>query len=188
MQLFVITREGIYRHEIGGVFSSFDAAIAEAKRLLLDEPDARHTYMVLLATLDSPVCKTERQSYGGFGERPKYWRVQWVQPSLAKEDMIESNIAVLDSVPCADGLWLDPADAEWLIANSGGPAVGMRVIGLRLATDTDPRGYVDDPTVGVITSVREDRFTIFWRHADPCVAGSCEVAMTHWGTVIRSAP
>lgn len=45
--MFVVTREGVYRHEIGGVFSTLDAAINASIDYLKAERDGYHYYAVI---------------------------------------------------------------------------------------------------------------------------------------------
>lgn len=65
MTIWVVIRCGVYRHEIGGVFSTLDAAKAAAEELQADEPDSWHYYEVLETELD----RTARDET----PRPRFW-------------------------------------------------------------------------------------------------------------------
>jgi hypothetical protein len=45
--VFAVFREGVYRHECGGVFDTEAAARAAAASLLSNEPDDYHEYVVV---------------------------------------------------------------------------------------------------------------------------------------------
>lgn len=46
MDIFVVTREGVYRHEIVGAYHDVDAAIEAAKIAAANEPDDYHSFEV----------------------------------------------------------------------------------------------------------------------------------------------
>lgn len=53
MKLFLVTRDGVYRHEVLGVYSSREAAVERAKQSSND--DGYHEYTVSKTRLDVPV-------------------------------------------------------------------------------------------------------------------------------------
>lgn len=53
MEVFAVFREGVYRHQCGGVFSSREAAICVADKLAANDVDDWHTYDVVPYTIDS---------------------------------------------------------------------------------------------------------------------------------------
>ena len=52
--IFLVTREGVYRHEIMGLRSTEEAAIALAKDCALGEGDDYHSFDVVEMALDGP--------------------------------------------------------------------------------------------------------------------------------------
>lgn len=55
MIVYVITREGIYRHEVLGIFTTEQAAIDRAAQIDAGEPDHWHDIDIWTATLDVPI-------------------------------------------------------------------------------------------------------------------------------------
>ena len=53
--LYAIIEEGVYRHDVGGVFSSLEQAAAEAKVKVLAEKDHYHDWLVLEFKVDQSV-------------------------------------------------------------------------------------------------------------------------------------
>lgn len=53
MEVFAVFKEGVYRHECGGVFSTEAAALERAKELGLAEKDGYHTFEVVPFALDA---------------------------------------------------------------------------------------------------------------------------------------
>ena len=58
MNVYLVTREGVYRHEIMGLRSSEEAAIQLATDCALEEGDDYHCFDVLALSLDGP-CEVE---------------------------------------------------------------------------------------------------------------------------------
>lgn len=52
MKVYAVFKEGSYRHECGGIFTSLDAAKAAALKLITSEPDDHHEYEVIPFELD----------------------------------------------------------------------------------------------------------------------------------------
>lgn len=52
MKIYVVFRQGVFRHECGGIFSSLDAAEACAQQLIASEDDDYHRYEVVPFVLD----------------------------------------------------------------------------------------------------------------------------------------
>jgi hypothetical protein len=50
--VYAVFKEGVYRHECGGIFSTQEAAINAAKFLIAGESDDWHTYSVVPFELD----------------------------------------------------------------------------------------------------------------------------------------
>ncbi len=55
MIVYLVVQQGVYRHDIRGVYTSPDAAVAAAKRAAADDSDSYHDYTVYEATLDEYV-------------------------------------------------------------------------------------------------------------------------------------
>ncbi len=51
--VYAVFREGVYRHECGGIFSSQEAAIDAAKSFAELEPDSWHHFEVMPFDLDA---------------------------------------------------------------------------------------------------------------------------------------
>lgn len=52
MEVFAVFRQGVYRHECGGIFSTREAAIECADALVLSDNDSWHDYEVVPFALD----------------------------------------------------------------------------------------------------------------------------------------
>jgi len=82
--VFVVTRQGVYRHEIMGIYTTRGKAFRAAKAALKAEPDNYHTFNVTEISLDTPAGKDE---YGAIDEgkllriygrdKEKMW---WIRP------------------------------------------------------------------------------------------------------------
>jgi hypothetical protein len=59
MAVYVVIQSGVYRHGIGGVFSTEQLARAAAIQLLAKEPDKYHSYEIVRCELDT-VAKFNR--------------------------------------------------------------------------------------------------------------------------------
>ena len=59
MKIFAVFKEGAYRHECGGIFSTLDKAKDAALVLITNEPDHHHTYAIVPFDLD---VRTPQQS------------------------------------------------------------------------------------------------------------------------------
>ncbi len=91
MKLFAVFKEGVLRHECGGIFDSLDLATAAAEMLLAGERDGYHDYFIVPFSLNQvttqtpvgddwwqggelkeadPVLKLHGQKRGGTGSRP----------------------------------------------------------------------------------------------------------------------
>lgn len=79
-QLFAVFREGVYRHQCGGIFSTKDDAIACAKHLAASDSDAYHTYEVLPFVLD------QRLPIEPASKPPGYWHSG--SPDILEADAI----------------------------------------------------------------------------------------------------
>lgn len=66
MKVFAVFKEGIYRHECGGVFSTLAAATDAAKRLIAGEYDNHHDYTVVPFDLDVMTEQTPVESRVGW--------------------------------------------------------------------------------------------------------------------------
>lgn len=69
MTVFAVFREGVYRHECGGIFPDEQKAIEAADLLAMSEPDDHHRYSVVpfeLGTAGEPE-KNDDDSYPRFG-------------------------------------------------------------------------------------------------------------------------
>ena len=53
--MFVITKEGVYRHEIVGIYSHRPAAIERAKERIKDEGDDYHKFEVMECEVNAPI-------------------------------------------------------------------------------------------------------------------------------------
>lgn len=73
MELFAVFREGVQRHECGGIFTTYPKAKAAAIALCRGEPDDWHRYGVVAFNLDEVTPQypaTEAFTYGGLLEPP----------------------------------------------------------------------------------------------------------------------
>ena len=61
--LYVVSREGVYRHEILGIYRTQVMAEARAKEVAMHEPDGWHDIQVSTATLDRDFSDVTRVSY-----------------------------------------------------------------------------------------------------------------------------
>ncbi len=61
--VYATTKEGIYRHEILGIFDSKDAAINTAKKAAIEDTDSHHNYEVRIFDLNFVAIPKSR--YGG---------------------------------------------------------------------------------------------------------------------------
>jgi hypothetical protein len=67
VKLYVVIRTAVYRHEIGGVFSTEESAIKAANALIATEPDDHHDYEIVEFVLDSPsYLGGKRENDGSF--------------------------------------------------------------------------------------------------------------------------
>lgn len=67
MQLFAVFREGVYRQECGGIFSSFDAAVSATTELITNEPDDYHSYVVMPFELDATTKRDDHRLVDLYG-------------------------------------------------------------------------------------------------------------------------
>ena len=70
MKIYVVFRNGVYRHECGGIFSTFELAKSAAKCLLEGEPDDYHYYDIVMFELDMQTThmQTSVIDYGELAE------------------------------------------------------------------------------------------------------------------------
>ena len=54
MDVFLVFKEGVYRHECGGVFTSLDVAKRQAIKLTIAERDDYHQIHVMPFEIDTP--------------------------------------------------------------------------------------------------------------------------------------
>ncbi len=54
-ELYIVVRDGVYRHEITGVFDTLSKAINEAKETMEKEDDRYHDCVVLKYVINKPV-------------------------------------------------------------------------------------------------------------------------------------
>lgn len=66
MNVFAVFREGIYRHECGGVFDTIEEAVAAADLRRKAEPDDHHHYVVVPFVLNSITPCKDEQGQGMF--------------------------------------------------------------------------------------------------------------------------
>ena len=55
-KMFVVVVQGVYRHEILGVFDDYSLAVKVAQDAAYEEKDGYHTFEVLSGTLNQPVA------------------------------------------------------------------------------------------------------------------------------------
>ena len=77
MKVYVITREGIYRHEILGVFTSLEEAVEIAEKEIMVEKDGYHDIHINSCDTDELIQDVSqllmfRQGDGTFSVE-KYW-------------------------------------------------------------------------------------------------------------------
>lgn len=60
MDVYLVFKTGVYRHECGGVFSTLERAREAAQKFLDGEPDAYHDYEISKFTLDVPTEQTPK--------------------------------------------------------------------------------------------------------------------------------
>ncbi len=68
-EVFAVFRRGVYRHECGGVFTSYEAAYKAATDYLQGEPDDYHHYEILVIPLNGVF--TQEKGYGGSVNEPQ---------------------------------------------------------------------------------------------------------------------
>lgn len=64
-EVFAVFKQGIYRHECGGVFSSLERATDAAKALMQGERDDYHHYEVVRFALDERTAQAALKEWGG---------------------------------------------------------------------------------------------------------------------------
>ena len=70
-ELFVVTRQGVYRHEIGGIFDTLEQAFEWGRLRLIEETDNYHHYEVRKRTLNQEPELVEPKPWGkGWGYFP----------------------------------------------------------------------------------------------------------------------
>lgn len=62
-KVFAVFKEGVYRHECGGVFEAEDAARERADALAREDQDDYHTYEVVPFDLGVPVKMEDEPIY-----------------------------------------------------------------------------------------------------------------------------
>jgi len=55
MRIYVITREGVYRHEILGLYHNSQEAEKHAYDSIVAEPDQYHAILVMVCETDKPI-------------------------------------------------------------------------------------------------------------------------------------
>lgn len=81
--VYAIVKQGVYRHEVGGIYSSIDKAIAAVKGLVkLEEGYGKyHSYVVVCCDLDAPPVLPDKKDWSWIGPRPvedKVCEVKWL--------------------------------------------------------------------------------------------------------------
>jgi hypothetical protein len=74
MKLYAVFKEGVLRHECGGIFSTFKAALDAATNLINGERDSYHTYEVVPFFLNKQTEQTSIGVFGG-GELIEEWAI-----------------------------------------------------------------------------------------------------------------
>lgn len=81
--LYILTYEGVYRHEILGVFFNKDSAIKEAEVMIMKEDDGYHTVCIGTCPANTIVedieniitfTRTEKRTWGGEPKNPKTYK------------------------------------------------------------------------------------------------------------------
>lgn len=62
MDIFAVFKQGVYRHECAGTFSTFEVAIEAARAAIAGEPDDYHTYTIVPFQLDTPTPQTPNKN------------------------------------------------------------------------------------------------------------------------------
>lgn len=70
MNLFAVFREGVYRHECGGIFSTVDSAVEAAVALITGECDHYHSYVIVPFDLDVKVDQEPVDGVYNVGGKP----------------------------------------------------------------------------------------------------------------------
>jgi hypothetical protein len=76
MSVYVVFREGVYRHECGGVFSTFGKAKEAALALIKGEPDDWHHYVVHDLRMDETATRSSRGTEGELTEDGFYYKLK----------------------------------------------------------------------------------------------------------------
>ena len=72
--VFAVFKNGVYRHECGGIFTTFELAKSAALALLRGERDDYHTYDVIYFSLDEQTPQTQLKQHGlGYDGSPYYF-------------------------------------------------------------------------------------------------------------------
>ena len=73
--VFAVFKQGVYRHECGGIFSTLDEAIKCARALAENDRDEYHSYEVLPFEVDSHVEVTPPE---GIWDSPEIAEPAWI--------------------------------------------------------------------------------------------------------------
>lgn len=65
MRVFVVFKVAVYRHECGGVFTTFEDARTAALTLIAGERDDHHQYEVVPFELDAATTQTRKENRSG---------------------------------------------------------------------------------------------------------------------------
>ena len=101
--LYIVFREGVYRHECGGVYSTEALAIEAAIALIKGENDDHHHYTIVPLTLDA--------TPGMHAHIPGAW--QTPQESEPIAEVHRHRKAVRMTRPRTTGQWIEDSPPWW---------------------------------------------------------------------------
>lgn len=98
MDVFIVTQEGVYRHNIAGVYLGEQSARAAAEAAIRAEPDDYHSFHVTRMVVGEPgehlVCKFTR-------EDEKRWEPN---PPLSRWHILKTTVTVTENELTATSL------------------------------------------------------------------------------------
>lgn len=79
-EIYLIIKQGIYRHDIFGAYSDSKEAAAKAKSLATTDIDSYHNYVVQPILLDRPICFEVQDDWQGHKAKEPVPGVSFCKP------------------------------------------------------------------------------------------------------------
>jgi hypothetical protein len=103
---YLITQEGVYRHGIGGVYTSFGVAKEQARQACIAEPDDYHQWAVVAVPFNMPYRKPAgRDGTMGLERVVGKWHRKDVLP-LLKDARVPGGLRYGTRAP-GEPIWAD---------------------------------------------------------------------------------